>query len=85
MGIMAGCTIVDHPVPGPVCYPFAMGSAEPVPLLAEVALAAQLITVVKINFSAFLVFQIISLPGDGNQCSSARFHLSHVQGQHRRG
>jgi hypothetical protein len=38
-----------------------MCSAEPVPFLAKVALAAELIAVVKIDFSAFLVFQVVPL------------------------
>ena len=54
---MAGCAIVNDTVTCPVAYPFPMGSSKPVPLLPKMALPTELITVIKIDFSTFFVFQ----------------------------
>ena len=61
MRIVAGGAVVDHPLSRPVEHSFAMGTAQPVTLLAEMALAAELVAVVKIDLPAFLVFQEIPL------------------------
>ncbi len=63
MGVMTGCAIVNDPDTCPVAYPFPMGSAQPVTFLPKMALSAELVTVIKINFAALLIFQKVPVLG----------------------
>jgi len=58
---MAACAVEDHPIAGPVVDPFTMRSSKPIPLLAEVTLAAELVAVIKVDLAAFFIFEIIPL------------------------
>jgi len=60
---MAARAVEYHPFTGPVGNPFAMCPAKPVPLLPEVALPAELIAVIEVDFPALLIFQIIPFLG----------------------
>ena len=57
---MATGTISYHPLSGPVSFSFAMGTADPVALRSEMALAAELITMIKINFPVLAVGQKVA-------------------------
>lgn len=56
---MTTCTIVDNSVTCPIAYTFSVSSSQPVTFLSKVALSTELITVIEINFSAFLVLKKI--------------------------
>ena len=59
MRIMTAGTVHYHPFTGPINHAFAVCSAQPVPLGTKMALAAQLITVIKINLLSFHIHQKI--------------------------
>ena len=60
---MTGCAIINDSVTRPIAYPFPMGSPEPVAFLPKMALPAELVTVIKINFAALLIFQKVPVLG----------------------
>ncbi len=70
MGVVAGRAVINDPIPGPIAYPLAVGPSEPVTFLAKMTLTAQLVTMIKINLSAFFILQRSQdLPDDDSRCS----------------
>lgn len=53
-------TIQHHPFSGPVSLAFTMGAAYPVPLLTEMTLAAELVTVIKVYLHTLGISQKIT-------------------------
>ena len=60
MRIVACGTIEHHPLTGPIGNSFAMRATEPVSFLAKMALTAELVAMVEIDFSALFILQKIS-------------------------
>ena len=58
---MTAGTVFNHPSAGPVRDALAVGTANPVFFLPEVALTAQLVAVIHIHFHAIFGFQKITL------------------------
>ena len=56
MGIVTGRTVLNDPFARPVGQALAVGAAGPVFFLSEMALAAQLIAVIHINFDTCFGF-----------------------------
>ncbi len=61
MRVVACCTVSNHSLSSPIGYTFPMGPPNPISLLPEVAFSAQLITMVKIYFSALFILEKITL------------------------
>ena len=60
MGIVAGYTVFDDPLAGPVRNALAVGTAHPVFFLSEMALRAHLVAVIHIHFDTGFGFQRIT-------------------------
>ncbi len=58
---MAACAVLYHAFARPEGYPFAVGPADPVGLLPEMAMTAELVAVIKVYVYAFFRHQDIPL------------------------
>ena len=78
MGIVAGSTIFNDPLTGPVRDSLAVGATDPIFFLPEMALTAHLVAVVHINLGARLGDEVIARILFMTGVAGKRFVLSPV-------